>query len=143
MTPHPLPALLTRWRFVLCAWCDEPITSVEHVCDETEETMTEQQRQARKREMLAQELAENRPRILWLSFCDEEKPRGEQFLGVVITEALGLVHALRKTWDLGINPGGQVLSSEVENVPGFAEVKDRLLSKADLIKAGLIEENEE
>lgn len=104
--------------------------------------MTEEQTQTRTHELLAKEKAENRTRILWLSFCDPEKTKGSQFLGVIITEALGLLHAIHKTWDFGINPGGEVLSTEVKNVPHLEQVRDRLLSKAELIRAGLIKSEE-
>lgn len=104
--------------------------------------MTEEQKQARESEILAKEIAENRPRILWLSFCDPDKPEGSQFLGVVITEALGFLHAIHKTWALGINPGGEVLSTEIETNHDLSRIQDRLLSKADLIEAKLVEEED-
>lgn len=78
-------------------------------------------------------------RYLWLSFADPDKPAGSRFLGVVITRALGLVHAVRHLYDIGVNPGGQVLSSEIVSPPpNFHEIEDRLLSKDDLEKYKLI-----
>ncbi len=44
----------------------------------------------------------------WCSFCDPRKPRGEQFLGLCIVEAVDQISAVRVTHALGINPGGEV-----------------------------------
>lgn len=76
---------------------------------------------------------------IWMSFCDPGKPKGEQFLGVIITRAKGAAHAMIKVHELGINPGGEILSYHTD-----AEIDpsnfDKLLSKNDLIKAGYIDE---
>lgn len=73
---------------------------------------------------------------LWMSFCDTSKPTGEQFLGVIITRAKGIASAIDKTWSLGINPGGQVMSHETDPQGIAAEHFDKLLSKNELVKAG-------
>ena len=73
---------------------------------------------------------------LWMSFCDTDKPPGQQFLGVVITRARGLAHAIEKIWALGINPGGQVMSYETDSSAIAAEHFDRLLSKDELVAVG-------
>jgi len=75
-------------------------------------------------------------RLWWLSFCDPDKPRGQQFLGVAIVEAPGPVHAQCSTWALGINPGGEVMTYQAGDVP--VEYRHRLLSRAELKAAGLI-----
>ncbi len=72
----------------------------------------------------------------WLSFCDGERPTGQQFLGVAIVDvtdadvdaireelrakfpkakdgAEWLAAASRKAWALGCNPGGEMLSHEM------------------------------
>lgn len=72
-------------------------------------------------------------KLLWLSFCDATKPKGEQFLGVVIIGATDVVEASRKAWNLGINPGGEIKSVELPPdcyVPEKAQ--NKLLSKQGL-----------
>ncbi len=44
----------------------------------------------------------------WLSFCDDRKPKGAQFLGLCIVEAVDEITAVKITHALGINPGGEV-----------------------------------
>lgn len=46
-------------------------------------------------------------KIWWLSFADEHKPRGSQFLGVVIIHANDFIEAITESHMLNINPGGQ------------------------------------
>ncbi|MBY0561545.1 hypothetical protein [Hyphomicrobium sp.] len=43
----------------------------------------------------------------YLSFADET------FLGATVVQGHDLVDAVRNAWDLGLNPGGQVLGGEV------------------------------
>lgn len=76
---------------------------------------------------------------LWLSFADPEKPRGQQFLGVVITQAKGLGHAIQKTHALGINPGGEIQAYQVDPANYNPAHFDKLLSFEDLIAAGYID----
>lgn len=71
-------------------------------------------------------------KLWWLSFASETEN-----LGVVITEAVDIVNAVRKCWLLGINPGGQVMSLEI--LPDSDEAKmprDRLLSEKEIRAAG-------
>jgi hypothetical protein len=105
--------------------------------------------------------AEGGMKTLWCSFCDEDRPKGEQFLGVAIVEvdeddvamaaivvAMRFPNALdgaeviaaasRKAHEMGCNPGGQMLCAEVppemvSNLP-----KHALLRKAELHAAGHI-----
>jgi len=73
----------------------------------------------------------HQPEALWyLSFAAEEG-----FRGVVIVRARGMTFALMRAKELGINPGGQVLSFAVplENealIP--ADMYDRLLGREEL-----------
>ena len=76
-------------------------------------------------------------RTFWLSFCDGSKPKGSQFLGACIVdvsdqdarEALGIIAlkfpnampdsewvgaASRKAHTLGCNPGGEMMSVEID-----------------------------
>lgn len=46
--------------------------------------------------------------LFYLSFCDLNKPDGEQFLGGTVVEAQDSVDAVIEAHLLGINPGGQV-----------------------------------
>jgi hypothetical protein len=46
--------------------------------------------------------------LWWLSFCDTDKPPGEQFLGVALVEAPDYPSAIRRAWRTGCNPGGVI-----------------------------------
>lgn len=73
----------------------------------------------------------------WMSFADSSRPRGAQFLGVVILFAKDPKDAVDRAWALGINPGGEVLLwvTDTSDIPeGCFE---RLLSRADLEAAGM------
>lgn len=75
---------------------------------------------------------ESPPVWWWLSFCDTERPAGEQFLGVAIVEAPNVPMATVRAWDLGVNPGGQVAAYDVPagHLPAV-EWRDRLLTRAE------------
>jgi hypothetical protein len=68
----------------------------------------------------------------WLSFADGRLPAGSQFLGVAIVKAPGLSWATRRTHELGINPGGEVVALQFPDwaspPDGFT---DRLLTRAE------------
>lgn len=49
----------------------------------------------------------------WLSFCDPAKPKGEQFIGICIVEAVDQITAVKVTHALGINPGGEVAFMDI------------------------------
>lgn len=86
----------------------------------------------RRAQLLAEEAATGVEDIWWLSFCDPGKPKGSQFLGIVVTRALGFVSALEKARELGVNPGGEC-RGYVTDMKGLTEAHfDRLLSKAEL-----------
>jgi hypothetical protein len=63
-------------------------------------------------EMLLAEETVQQPGWLYLSFADDD--RGG-FLGAVITYASGIGTAVMKCYALGINPGGEVLSFEIDD----------------------------
>jgi hypothetical protein len=72
----------------------------------------------RKAKLLAEEVRSSggKTTIFYLSFVDE---RG--FLGGIWTRAIGPIHALRRTHELGINPGGEVMIVRVPtNAPASA-----------------------
>lgn len=99
-------------------------------------------------------------RTFWLSFCDDARPEGERFLGVVVVDvddvraaaakillnlefpqhrpgAEWIAAAVSRTHWLGVNPGGHV--GVMELPPDHPPVPhDRLLSRAELEALGLI-----
>jgi hypothetical protein len=90
--------------------------------------LSETQIQQRISDRLAEEVKAGKYEYWWLSFAAEDG-----FRGVIITEALGLSHALKKTHRLGINPGGEVRALPI---PSGADRKfldkkhhDKLLSR--------------
>lgn len=71
----------------------------------------------------------------WLSFCDRELPKGNQFLGVVIVEGSSLVDATRTAHTKGINPGGEVLGIQIPGkiLPLYKdEWRNRILTKVEV-----------
>lgn len=76
-----------------------------------------------------------KPPMQWLSFCDSDRPEGEQFLGVIILRARDVVEGARRAHRLGINPGGQVACWQIprdEEPP--EEFTNRLLTKEDIVR---------
>lgn len=74
----------------------------------------------------------------YLSFCDNDRPSGEQFLGGCYVDiddediaAAEPVHApeiaaaIQKAWLMGCNPGGEVASVRVDDMPPFADMDER------------------
>lgn len=90
-------------------------------------------------------------RTYWLSFCDGDKPEGEQFLGVAVVdvdnidrhdsrvesfvrslrgpsgpppddEALWLAAATAKAWETGCNPGGEMMAFDMTSLRGEPEL---------------------
>jgi len=75
----------------------------------------------------------------WLSFIDDRLPEGQRFVGVAIVEGHGVGSATIHADEIGINPGGEVQASELfgDAIPPEA-LRNRLLSKAELVEADLI-----
>lgn len=51
--------------------------------------------------------------LFWMSFCDPDRPKGRQFIGVALVEAPTLPDAITTAWRTGCNPGGEVQSTEI------------------------------
>ena len=78
-----------------------------------------------------------KPKRFWLSFCDGDMPPGQQFLGACVVEVEEaetpkhtLSRALRKAYHVGANPGGEVLSLEIDDSAPYP--LNRLLSQAEI-----------
>src|SRR5215467_1689157 len=82
-----------------------------------EAATTDEEREALKREedalrdeglheLLLQDVS-NEPTWFWLSFADANLPESEQFLGVAIVRAGGIMEAALVARLRGINPGGE------------------------------------
>jgi hypothetical protein len=82
--------------------------------------------------------------LYWLSFCDSDRPKGQQFLGACLVPAgetgdhkADLRIALQNAWLLGCNPGGEV---RFQPVPATVEshIRDfwvgRLLTREEAQK---------
>ena len=80
--------------------------------------------------------------MFWLSYCYPNRPEGQQFIGVVIVQAEGFFHAVKKARDLGISPGGEVRGEVLHHdwVEEFQSrgLLNRLLSRQELDEAHLI-----
>jgi hypothetical protein len=71
----------------------------------------------------------------WLSFVDPERPRGQRFLGGALVEAYTIGDAIRACWQMGINPGGEVMSFAVPPEYEYRldpSITNRLLTKAEI-----------
>ena len=53
----------------------------------------------------------------WLSFCDNSRPHGQRFLGACAVQGVDVQHAIVSSWAHGCNPGGEILTCEIENIP--------------------------
>ena len=82
---------------------------------------------------------------LWLSFADGSRPKGDTWIGgayvgvefprLPINPDEGkavLALAMSRAWDLGINPGGEVLARVLRGEPPEGSPRERLLTKADI-----------
>lgn len=69
----------------------------------------------------------------WLSFCDNDKPIGFKFLGVIIIDGCDFTDALCRANYLRINPGGEVEGANITNIHINIKQKDknRLLTKKE------------
>lgn len=97
-------------------------------------------------------------KTFWLSFCDPDKPKGEQFLGAAVVdvtdemaaealidvilrfpmamdEAEWPAAATREAHRTGCNPGGEVAITEITEAPPdilAAYPRNQLLSRAEI-----------
>lgn len=75
--------------------------------------------------------------LWWLSFVNDSG-----FAGVTIVEAHTLAGALRRAWEVGANPGGEVGSADLgepASVPNVDRVVlDRLMGRDELGRRGLL-----
>ena len=79
----------------------------------------------------------------WLSFSDPDAPRGKRFLGVAIVDMdtdASAVEIIRHTWKLGINPGGAVAITQLDDRSALRiarEHRNKLITdEAQLIRLG-------
>ena len=70
--------------------------------------------------------------LMWLSFCDDKKPEGSQFLGVLIAPGDNIVEATLLAHHNGLNPGGEVLGVCLPD-DKLREYVGRLLSRDEAI----------
>ncbi len=73
-------------------------------------------------------------KTFWLSFADPTKPRGQQHLGVAIVEASSAGGALTKAWEMGCNPGGEVMIDDVTDDASLAEAPRNVLLTAEQLE---------
>jgi len=76
--------------------------------------MTNDDRSQKMLDMIIAEQA-NPEAWWWLSFCDSNLPKGEQFLGACIVRARGFISAIREAHKQGCNPGGEVEGLETRS----------------------------
>lgn len=80
--------------------------------------------------------------FFYLSFCDPEKPEGQQFVGATIVEAENERAALARSWMLKINPGGEGMFIELNFVsaddipPEARHYLDRLVPREAVLAEG-------
>ncbi len=64
--------------------------------------------------------------LFWMSFCDNDKPRRQQFLGACIVEAPDKYMATPISHLFGCNPGGEIFIFQIpEKFEGKVCVEDR------------------
>ncbi|RQR43470.1 hypothetical protein DIE20_11370 [Burkholderia sp. Bp9131] len=76
--------------------------------------------------------------LFWLTFFDPDAVRDTEFLGVAVMQADTFNKAIGRTWELGINPGGEVQGEAIPDDGVPPDFKDKLLSlyEAKLIRDG-------
>jgi hypothetical protein len=99
--------------------------------------MDDKERARRFVEKLAEELKAGDLGLWWLSFADGTKPKGAQFLGVVILEAYGFTDAIDRSHAMGLNPGGEVMGDRVDPAKHPAHLRNRLLQRDELVDIGV------
>lgn len=72
-------------------------------------------------------MAEPRPTLWWLSFCDGRLPKGSQFLGACVVCAPDFLTAVTVSHLYGCNPGGEVLGFPLELLPSQPPIHDQEL----------------
>ena len=76
--------------------------------------------------------------LFYLSFADATLPAGEQFLGAAIVHADSFQDAVKESWLLQINPGGEVQGHPVvspvtmEGIDVPIEFVAKLLSRSEI-----------
>jgi hypothetical protein len=87
----------------------------------------------RMRKLVDQERRTGALEPYFLYFTDPEKPAGQRFLGACIVEANGFITAVQQAHQLGINPGGAVLSYDTP--PHDPSMRDRLITSDEEMAA--------
>lgn len=100
--------------------------------------MTDDERKAKLRAKLALDRAVEPLKWWWLSFADPARPKGTQFLGVMVIQAQGIGDACHKAHLVGYNPGGEVVGRPF---PDWApeppqQYRNRLLTKIEAADLG-------
>lgn len=74
--------------------------------------------------------------LYWISFVDESKPVGQAFVGVAIVRARNQEDAIKESWRLKLNPGGQACIIRVPEL--YADYTNRLMNKEEIMKMELV-----
>jgi hypothetical protein len=138
---EPTEADIARWA----RWDDLRERKAKATSDEEREALAAEEETLRDEgihELLEQDMDQTE-RWWWLSFIDRES---ETNLGVAIVRGGGIMEAAQNAFTIGCNPGGEVgawpLSDEMmEEVD--EQHRNRLLSEAELLEAGLIKGKED
>jgi hypothetical protein len=94
--------------------------------------MNDKEKISRAYKLAGEEMRENPKHWMYLSFAGRE-----QFNGAVFVEAHGLITAIIRCNELGINPHGEVIGVDVpEGYLPAEEFLNRVLSRDDLEAAG-------
>ena len=73
----------------------------------------------------------------YLSFCDVNRPDGQKHLGATVVQASDREAAIKRTSELGINPGGEIMIGEVPDVPPEGmKYFEQFVSHAEMIADG-------
>lgn len=69
----------------------------------------------------------------YMSFVDNHRPAGDQFVGALLLEADSLEEAITASWLLELNPGGEIAAVEIPAAVGRIpdSFMNRLLTKAE------------
>ena len=120
---------------VTCSFCGRGCTMPQTICPGCHHRPDVPRMMCDCMQCLARPLEMNLAGWFWLSFADPDKPKGEQYLGVVIVQGINPRDAHMRSHELGLNPGGEMIAMRMDHEPDEQYV-NRILTEAEARELG-------
>ena len=75
----------------------------------------------------------NNLKWFWLSFVNDDLPKGQKFLGLCLVQGVDPISAVQRSHDLSINPGGEVMILELNDSEVLTSYQNRFIGKEESI----------